>query len=72
MADAFTSNQIQGIFGQFKPVLDYATVTVTANNVQGVFGQFVPVLDEAAAAAAGGLAIPVAMHEYRQRHQSVV
>lgn len=70
MADAFTSNQVQGVFGQFKPVLDYTTVTVTANNVQGVFGQFEPVLDEAAAAA--GLSIPVAMHGYRQRHQSVV
>ncbi len=52
MADSFTSQQVQGIFGEFRPVLDYATVTVTANNVQGVFGEFKPVLDEAAAAAA--------------------
>lgn len=51
MADQFTANQIQGVFGEFKPILDFATVTVTANNVRGVFGEFKPVLDEAAVAA---------------------
>ena len=50
MADEFTSNQVQGVFGQFKAVLDFATVTVTENNVQGVFGEFKAVLDEAATA----------------------
>ncbi len=50
MADQFTANQVQGVFGEFKPVLDYATVVVTANNAQGVFGEFKPVLDEAATA----------------------
>ena len=48
MADEFTSNQVQGVFGEFKPVLDYSTVEVTAENVNGVFGEFKPVLDEAA------------------------
>ncbi len=50
MADEFTANQVQGVFGEFKAVLDFATVTVTAENVQGVFGEFKPVLDEAATA----------------------
>ena len=53
MADSFTANQIQGVFGKFAPVLDFATVVVTANNSQGVFGSFEAVLDEAAAAAGG-------------------
>ena len=51
MADQFTANQIQGVVGEFQPVLDYATVDVTAENVQGIFGEFQAVLDEAAAAA---------------------
>ena len=54
MADEFTTNQVQGVFGEFKAVLDFATVTVTANNVQGVFGEFKSVLDEAAEATLGG------------------
>ena len=49
-ADNFSANHIQGVFGEFKPVLD-ETVAFSADNVQGVFGQFVPVLDEAAGAA---------------------
>ena len=68
MADSFTANHIQGVFGKFVPVLDFATNAATADNVQGVFGQFAPVLDEAGTgdapagrimssiAAAGGLA----------------
>lgn len=50
-ADNFSANHVQGVFGEFKPVLDEA-VAFSANNVQGVFGQFVPVLDEAAGAVA--------------------
>lgn len=48
MADNFTANQIQGVFGQFKPVLDEAVLgnDFSANNTQGVFGLFVAVLDE--------------------------
>jgi len=47
MADNFTANQCQGVFGEFKPVYDIAT-TASENNVQGIFGEFKPVLDEAA------------------------
>lgn len=49
--DNFSGNHVQGIFGEFKPVLD-ESVSFSQDNVQGVFGQFVPVLDEAAGAAA--------------------
>ena len=52
MADEFTANQVQGIFGEFQAVLDYSTVEVTAENVQGIFGEFGAVLDEAATAGA--------------------
>ena len=55
MADNFTQDQVQGVFGKFVPVLDVATVVLTADNVQGVFGKFVPVLDEAAAPAPGAV-----------------
>jgi len=51
MADSFSSDQVQGVFGEFVPVLD-GTVSFTEDQVQGVFGEFVPVLDEAAGAAA--------------------
>jgi len=54
MADSFTADQVQGVWGEFTAVLDYATVTVTADNVQGVWGEFAPVLDEAASGAAAG------------------
>ncbi len=63
-ADEFTANQVQGVFGEFKAVLDFADVTVTAENVQGVFGEFMAVLDEAATAGAGGLGIPIAAFHY--------
>ena len=43
----FTANNIQGVFGEFVPVLDNA-IGSTANNVQGIFGEFVPVLDATA------------------------
>lgn len=51
MADNFSANHIQGIFGVFKPVTD-DTVDQSVDNYQGVFGRFVPVLDEAAGAVA--------------------
>jgi len=46
MADNFTQDQIQGLFGEFKPVLDEAGGMFSANLVQGVFGEFRVVLDE--------------------------
>lgn len=52
MADSFTQNQVQGIFGEFTAVLDEVDVDFSDNNVQGIFGKFDAVLDEAAAAAA--------------------
>lgn len=54
MADGFTADQIQGVFGQFKPVLDDAVAggNFSSNNVQGVLGLFKPALDEAAGVAA--------------------
>ncbi len=61
MADEFTSQQVQGVFGEFKAVLDFATVTVTAENVNGVFGEFKPVLDEAATAGAAATFTPQVM-----------
>ena len=54
MADSFTANHVQGQFGKFSVVLDFATNAATADNVQGLFGQFKPVLDEAGAAVAAG------------------
>ena len=47
-----TANHVQGVFGEFKPVLDGAGGTLTANQVQGIFGEFKPVLDNAQTAAA--------------------
>ena len=49
MADNFTQNQVQGVFGKFVPALDEAGGSFSDDNVQGVFGKFEPVLDEAAA-----------------------
>ena len=49
MADNFTGNQVQGVFGKFVPVLDEALGDITDDNVQGVLGKFEVVLDEAAA-----------------------
>ncbi len=50
MADNFTRNQVQGIFGEFVAVLDEMIEggEFSADNVQGIFGEFIPVLDEAA------------------------
>lgn len=55
MADKFTANQVQGIFGEFKPVLDDAVSggNFSPNNTQGIFGLFRSVLDEVAGAAVG-------------------
>ena len=39
-------DRIQGVFGEFKPVLD-PTLTFTGDEVQGVFGKFEPVFDPA-------------------------
>ena len=47
MADSFTTNQVQGQLGEFRPVLD-ESLPFTTNNVQGIWGEFVPVLDEVA------------------------
>ena len=47
MADNFTQDNFQGVFGEFKFVID-ETLPLTDDNVQGVFGEFVPVADEAA------------------------
>ncbi len=55
MADSFTANHVQGIFGEFKPVFDYATNDPTSDNTQGIFGLFSAVLDEAGAAVAATL-----------------
>ena len=66
MTDSFTANHVQGQFGKFAPVFDFATNAATADNAQGLFGQFKPVLDEAGAAV-GGLSIPIAMYYYRKR-----
>ena len=53
-----TVNHVQGVFGEFKPVIDIAGGTLTANQVQGVFGEFKPVLDNAQTAAPGGATWP--------------
>jgi len=50
---AFSANQVQGVFGEFQPVLD-ESVAFTADQTQGVFGEFQPVLDEAGGGAAAG------------------
>lgn len=54
MADNFSSEQVQSIFREFKPVIDNA-VTPSNENVQSIFGEFVPVLDEAAGAGAASV-----------------
>ncbi len=50
MASNFTQDNVQGVWGKFKPVLDDAIAggNFSQNQVQGVWGEFVPVLDEAA------------------------
>ena len=57
---AFTANQLQGVFGQFKPVIDNA-VRPTKNQVQGVFGVFSFVLDRSAG-------IMLLVYHHRQRN----
>ena len=54
MADNFTVNQINGVFGKFRPALDDAISggDFSADNINGVFGSFISCLDEAAGAAA--------------------
>ena len=49
-----TANHVQGVFGEFKPVIDIAGGTLTSNQVQGIYGEFKPVLDNAQTAAAPG------------------
>ena len=53
MADNFSANNFQGVFGKFQPVLD-ETVAPTSENFQGVFGKFVPIADEAAGTTPAG------------------
>ena len=60
VADNFSNDHVQGIFGEFTAVLD-ESVAFSQNNVQGVFGQFIPVLDEAAGAAAPAAAVEEAV-----------
>ncbi len=52
MADNFSQDQIQSVFGEFVPVIDESVAT-SSDNFQGVFGEFVIVLDEAAGAVKG-------------------
>ena len=54
MADSFTANQVQGVFGEWKPILDEVDVDFSDDNVQGISGEWKPVLDEAAAAVVAG------------------
>jgi len=64
MADNFTQDQVQGVLGKFKPVLDDAVPggDFSQDNVQGILGVFKPVLDEAA-----GAAPPVGIVIFRRR-----
>ena len=51
MADNFTVNQVQSVFGEFVAVHDIS-ITASDDNVQSIFGEFSMVLDEAAGVAA--------------------
>jgi len=51
LADSFSDDHSQSLFGEFSPVLD-ETVTFSQDNVQGVFGEFVAVYDDAAGVVA--------------------
>jgi hypothetical protein len=68
MADNFSQEQVQSVFGGFVPVMD-ETVDFSQDNVQSVFGEYVFVLDEAAGAAGGGLAIPLAFQNLARGNQ---
>jgi len=50
---AFTADQFQGIYGEFKPVID-PTGTPTADQFQGIYGKFDFVLDELQGGGGGG------------------
>ena len=71
MADNFTQDNFQGVFGEFKFVID-ETLPLTDDNIQGVFGEFVPVADEAAVADGngGGLTIPLAFDHLAMGHNN--
>ena len=56
---AFTSDQVQGVFGEFTAVIDESGGILTSDQVQGVFGEFNPVLDDAQVLAAAGIEWPV-------------
>ncbi len=64
MADNFTQDQIQGVWGRFAPVLDDAVSggSFSQDNVQGILGVFEPVLDEVAGAVAGRVMGALAGH----------
>ncbi len=47
MADNFSANHLQGVFGKFVPAVD-EIVAFSDENFQGIFGKFLFVLDEAA------------------------
>lgn len=51
MADNFSANHFQGVFGKFVPAID-ETVDFSNDNFQGIFGIFKLILDEAAGAVA--------------------
>ena len=51
MADNFSQNHGQGVYGEFTAVLD-ETVAFSQDQVQGVFGSFLPALDESAGVVA--------------------
>jgi len=44
MTSSFNKNQVQAIFGRFKPVLNLTTSSFNKNQVQAIFGRFKPVL----------------------------
>ena len=71
MADNFTQDNFQGVFGKFTFVID-ETLPLTNDNVQGVFGKFIPVADEAAVpdGNGGGLTIPLTFDHLAMGHNN--
>jgi len=57
---AFTSNQIQSVFGEFQPVID-SSIKPTVNQFRGVFGVFKFALDRSAG-------IMLIVYHHRQRN----